>query len=107
VEVDAGGDLEYDDHGDDPVDGEAERRPPAGVGYEPGSVLPEVLEAMGGVARHDQPRRSGDRGGGEDDEEAGHAALDGHDDRSPVRDREADVDGGDQRNGERMDRRAR
>jgi len=46
VEVDAGGDLDDDDRGDDPVDGEAERRPPAGVGDEPGSVLPEVLDAM-------------------------------------------------------------
>jgi hypothetical protein len=45
-------------------------------------------------------------GGGHDDEGEGHAALDGDDLRASVGDGEADVDGGDHDEPERVDRRA-
>ena len=44
----------------DPVDDQAERRPPASVGNILVAVLPEVLEPMAGEAGHQQPGRSGD-----------------------------------------------
>ena len=43
VEVDAGGDEHDEDRRDDPVDDQAERRPPASVGHIVAAVLPEVL----------------------------------------------------------------
>ena len=46
VEVDAGGEQLDQDRGDDPVDDQAERRPPAGVGNKAAPVLPQVLEPM-------------------------------------------------------------
>jgi hypothetical protein len=60
VEVDAGGDQEHEDGRGDPVDDEAERWPPAGVGDMVVAVLPEVFESVAGEAEHQQPCRSGD-----------------------------------------------
>lgn len=50
VEVDAGEDLDCDDRGREPVDYEAERRPPPGVRDELASVLPKILEPVAGKA---------------------------------------------------------
>ena len=55
VEVNAGDDLDGDDRRDCPIDHEAERRPPAGVGDELAAVLPEVFEAVAGETRDEQP----------------------------------------------------
>jgi hypothetical protein len=52
VEVDAGGDQHDEDGRGDPVDDQAERRPPAGVGHIVAPVLPEVLDPMAGEAGH-------------------------------------------------------
>jgi hypothetical protein len=52
VEVDADGDQQDEDRGGDPVDDEAERRPPASVGNIVAPVLPKVLEPMAGEAEH-------------------------------------------------------
>jgi len=43
VEVDPGGDQHDQDRRGDPVDDQAERRPPASVGHIVAAVLPEVL----------------------------------------------------------------
>jgi len=56
AELHAGGDLDGDDRGDDPVDDHAERRPPARAGDEVAAVLPEVLESVAGQAGDEQPR---------------------------------------------------
>jgi hypothetical protein len=56
--VHAGGDLDGDDRGHDPVDDHAERRPPACVGDEVAAVLPEVLSpwpAMPATSSHGDP----------------------------------------------------
>jgi hypothetical protein len=50
VEVDADGDQHDEDGGGDPVDDQAERRPPSSVGNKLAAVLPEVLEPMAGEA---------------------------------------------------------
>jgi hypothetical protein len=50
VEVDAGGDQDHQDGRGDPVDDEAERWPPAGVGDIVVAVLPEVFEPVAGEA---------------------------------------------------------
>jgi len=55
VEVDTEDDLGGDDGGDGHVDGEAERRPPAGPSYELVAVLPEVLGAVGEVEGDQEP----------------------------------------------------
>jgi hypothetical protein len=60
VEVDPGGDEDDEDRCDDPVDDQAERRPPASVGHLVAPVLPQVLKPMAGEAGHQQPRRPGD-----------------------------------------------
>ena len=70
------------------------------------AVLPEVLESVAGEAGHQQPRRSGHRGRGHDDEGDGHAAFDGDDLRSSVGDGEPDVDGGDHGQSRGVDGRA-
>src|SRR4030095_8889336 len=59
VAVDADGDQQQKDRRDDPVDDQAERRPPASVGHIVAPVLPQVLEPMTSQAGHQQPRRSG------------------------------------------------
>src|SRR5215216_3244143 len=60
VEVDPGGDQDDQDGSDEPVDDQAERRPPASIGHIVAALLPKVLEPMTGEADHQQPRRSGD-----------------------------------------------
>ena len=60
VEVDADGDQHHKDRRDDPVDDQAERRPPASIGDIVAPVLPEVLDPMAGEASDQHPRRSGD-----------------------------------------------
>jgi len=77
VKVNAGADLDGDDCRDRPVDHKTERRPPPCVGNKLTAVLPEVLEPVAGKADDKQPRCSGDRCGGDDDEHAGDAAFDG------------------------------
>jgi hypothetical protein len=59
VEVDADGDQHDKDHCDDPVNDQAERRPPVSVSNIL-AVLPQVLEPMAGEAGHQQPGRPGD-----------------------------------------------
>jgi EmrB/QacA subfamily drug resistance transporter len=49
VEVDSSGDFDGEDGGDEPVDGDAERWPPARVGDEMAPVLPEVFGPVRGV----------------------------------------------------------
>jgi hypothetical protein len=104
VEVDADADQHDEDGGGDPVDDQAERRPPAGVGDIVAAVLPEVLESMAGEAQHQQPRRSGDACCGEDYKGCGDPRLDGDDPRSSVSHREAEVDRRDQGQRQRIDR---
>src|SRR2546421_13121700 len=61
MEVDAGCDLAHEDERNDPVDACAERWPPACVADEVVTFLPEVLEAVSGVADDEQPGGSSDR----------------------------------------------
>jgi hypothetical protein len=65
VEVCAGDDRDGDDCRGNPVNDQAEGRPPSGVGYELAAVLPEVIEPVAKETGDDQPYRSGygDRGG--------------------------------------------
>ena len=81
MEVDADGDEHDEDRGDDPVDDQAERRPPAGVGDIVGPVLPQVLDPMAGKAGHQQPRRPGDARCRDDRKDCGDRGLDGDDDQ--------------------------
>jgi hypothetical protein len=60
VEGDAGGDQHHEERRHDPVDDQAERRPPSSIGHIVAALLPKVLESMAGEAEHQQPRRSGD-----------------------------------------------
>ena len=53
AEVDARGYLNGDRGGGDPVDYEAERRPPASARDELAVVLPKVFEPMAGEAEHE------------------------------------------------------
>src|SRR5690349_13094350 len=85
-----------EDSGDDPVDGGAERWPPARVPDEVRAVLPQVLQAVAGQPEHEQPCRSADAHRGHDYEESGHAALDGDDVAATIGHDEPDVDGGDE-----------
>jgi hypothetical protein len=48
VEVDADGEQHNQDRSGEPVDDQAERRPPASVGHKVAAVLPEILESMAG-----------------------------------------------------------
>src|ERR1700748_2200800 len=85
-----------EDSGDDPVDGGAERRPPARVPDEVRAVLPQILKAVAGQPQDEQPRRSADTHRGHDDEASGHATLDGDDVSAAIGHAEPDVDGGDE-----------
>src|SRR2546421_9614377 len=69
-------DLDGENHGDEPVDGGAERRPPPGVGNVVAALLPEVLETMACVAKDQEPGRPGDAHRGKPDERARGGALD-------------------------------
>jgi hypothetical protein len=60
VEGDAGGDQHHEERRHDPVDDQAERRPPSSIGHIVAALLPKVLESMAGEAEHQQPCRSGD-----------------------------------------------
>src|SRR5881392_3081320 len=64
----SGNDLDGENHGDEPVDGGAERRPPPCVGNVVAAFLPEVFETMACVAKDQEPGRSGDACGGKQDE---------------------------------------
>src|SRR4029453_13100488 len=68
-----------EDRGGDPVDGGAERWPPARVPDEVCAVLPQILQAVAGQPEHEQPCRSADPHPGHDYEESGHAGLDSDD----------------------------
>src|SRR5204863_6692816 len=68
MESGSGNDLDGENHGDEPVDGGAKRRPPPGVGNVVTALLPEVLETMARVAKDQEPRRPGDARGGKQDE---------------------------------------
>ncbi len=74
VEVNARDDLDGDDRCGDPVDDEAERGPPPSVRNELTSVLPEILEPVAHKPYDEQPGRSRDGRGSDDDEIA--ATLD-------------------------------
>ncbi len=90
VEVDAGGDQHDQDRCGDPVDHQAQRRPPARVGNKVAALLPQVLDPMAGEAEHQQPRRSGDARRGDHHKDGGDPG------RSSVGDGEAVGDGRDQ-----------
>jgi hypothetical protein len=92
VEVNAGDDLYSNDRRGREVDHKTERRPPARVGNELSAMLPEVLDAVTSETNDEQPWCACDRRGGNDDEHAGNAALDGEDLTTPIGDREAYVD---------------
>src|ERR1700732_5400502 len=85
-----------EDSGDDPVDGGAERWPPARVTDEVPAVLPQILQAVACQPQHEQPGRSADTHRGHDDEDSSHAALDGDDVAAAIGHAEPDVDGGDE-----------
>src|SRR5689334_10193125 len=89
-------DLDGENHGDEPVDGGAKRRPPPCAGHVVAALLPEVLEAMACVAKDQEPGRPGDARGGEQDERASDGALDCDHLGSSVRHCEPDVDRCDQ-----------
>ena len=59
--------LGDEDCGGDPVDGQAERRPPASVGDKLLAVLPEVLAPVASETGRQQPPGSGDACRGNDD----------------------------------------
>src|SRR5882672_1150529 len=92
----SGNDLDGENHGDEPVDGGAERRPPPCPGDVVAALLPEVLETVACVTQDQQPGRSGDARRGQQDERAGDAALHGDYLGSSVCHREPDVDRCDQ-----------
>jgi hypothetical protein len=92
----SGNDLDGENHGDEPVDGGAERRPPPCPGDVVAALLPEVLETVACVAQDQEPGRSGDGRCGEQDEGAGDAALHGDYPGSSVCHCEPDVDRCDQ-----------
>src|ERR1700749_1939438 len=92
-----------EDSGDDPVDGGAERWPPARVPDEVRAVLPQILQAVAGQPEHEQPGRSADTHRGHDHEESGHAALDGDDVAAAIGHTEPDIDRGDEGEPERVD----
>src|SRR6266581_9699846 len=96
-------DLDDENHGDEPVDGGAERRPPPCAGNVVAALLPEVLETMACVAKNEEPGRSGDARGGKQDERASDGALDGDHLGSSVCHREPDVDRCDQGEQESLD----
>src|SRR5882724_11988830 len=60
VKSGSGNDLDGEYHGDEPVDGGAERRPPPCAGHVVAALLPEVFETMACVAKDEEPGRSGD-----------------------------------------------
>src|SRR6266480_5676786 len=103
VEVEPRDDLDTDDHRNDPVHGRTERRPPSGSRDELTSLLPRILDPMGREPEGEQPCRTGDAGGGDDDEAHRDNALDDDDSRSPVCYSEADVDRRDQGESEGID----
>jgi hypothetical protein len=105
VDVDADGDQHDENRCDDPVDDQAERRPPPSVGNILVAVLPQVLEPMAGEAGHQQPCWSGDRRRSNDHKDGGDRSLDGDHGRSSVGHGEADVDGRDQGQRQRIDSR--
>src|SRR6266480_4828332 len=105
VEVEPRDDLDTDDHRNDPVHGRTERRPPSGSRDELTSLLPRIFDPMGREPEGKEPRRSGDAGGGDGDEAHRDTTLDDDDPRPSVGDREADVDGGDRGESERVDGR--
>src|SRR5215831_2430074 len=92
MKSDSHGDLDGENHGDEPVDGGAERRPPSCIGHVVAALLPEVLETMACVAKDEEPGRSSDARGGKQDERARDGALDGDHLRPSVCHREPDVD---------------
>src|SRR5215472_828557 len=85
-------DLGGENHGDEPVHGGAERRPPLCFGNVVAALLPEVLQTMACVAKDEEPRRAGDARGGKQDERARDGALDGDYLGPSVSYREPDVD---------------
>src|SRR6266550_7417406 len=85
-------DLDGENHGDEPVDGGTERRPPPCAGNVVAALLPEVLEAVACVAQNQEPGRAGDACGGKQDERASDGALDGDHLGSSVGHCEPDVD---------------
>src|SRR6266702_4516468 len=80
-------DLDDENHGDEPVDGGAERRPPPCAGNVVAALLPEVLEAVACVAQNQEPGRSGDACGGKQE------SLDGCLVEPPEGERRRGVDG--------------
>src|SRR5689334_25134241 len=70
-------DLDGEYHGDEPVDGCAERRPPPRAGDVVAALLPEVLETMACVAQDEEPGWSGDARRSQQQERARDGALDG------------------------------
>src|SRR5258705_6750848 len=92
-----------EDSGGDPVDGGAERWPPARVPDEVRAVLPQILQAVAGQPEHEQPCRFGDTHRGHDYENSGHAALDGDDFPASIGHAEPDVDRRDEDEPERVD----
>ena len=69
------------------------------------AVLPEILCAVSEQASNEQPGRAGHGRRRDDDEDHRDAAFDGDDPGTTVGDGEADVDGGDNDEAERVDRR--
>src|SRR3954454_7159077 len=94
-------DRDGDDPRGDPVDDQAERRPPPRGGHKLASVLPEILESVADKADDDKPDGHGYGEGRDDDEDGGDEALDGDHLRPAVSNREADVDPGYEHQSER------
>src|SRR6266540_1833186 len=87
MEVNTRDDLDGDDRGGDPVTYEAERGPPPGVRNKLTSVLPKILEPVAGKAEDEQPWRSRDGRGRDDDEDRCHIGLEGDHDPASIGDR--------------------
>src|SRR4051812_38476225 len=92
----SGNDLDGENHGDEPVDGGAEGRPPPRADDVVAAFLPETLETVACVAQDQEPGRSGDARRGQQDERASDGALDGDYLGSSVCHGEPDVDRCDQ-----------
>ncbi len=97
MEVHAAEDHATQDCGGEPVNGNAERRPPAGVGHELVAFLPKVFQPMPDVGSDQEPRGAGHGHGRQDDEERGDADLGCDHSGTTIGHRESDVHGSDER----------
>ena len=103
MEVNAEEDLDGDDRRGNPIDDEAERRPSTRVRDELSAMLPEVLEPMARETSKNADLVTGR--GSHNNEGSCDADLNRDHRRAAISHRETNVDGGDQHQAKRVDRR--